>query len=158
MRCSQWTKLALCAAVLAGLSAICLPARGGGLEDCIAATCRVRAEDGSTGSGFLYAVGPEEPGGEDLAWIGTAAHVVVGDRLICEFGRARIRVEVHPFWRNRQIDAGVLVVPWRVPQATTAADSRCAAPDPHQGGAIDVFDRVPQRWWPDALAGCLQRL
>lgn len=106
------------------VAAVCC---GAGLEDAIGATCKV-SDSGSVGTGFLYETGPATTGGEELAWIATAAHVVENGNVTVQFGRA-VPLRVRVLWRNPRVDGGVLVVPYRALPVPRPRPIRLAPPN-----------------------------
>ena len=80
------------------------------LEQCIGATCKVVAEDGSTGTGVIYGTGVRQ--GRRYVVVATAAHIVRGAaRVTCFIGRTALRVTGTVIVQNRRTDAGCVIVP-----------------------------------------------
>ena len=95
------------------LALCCQSARGDALEDCIRATCRIKAGAGpmkSVGTGVLYDVATL--GGETTAFVATAAHVVEGSGpWVCEFDRVGVKVPMRIYWRVPGHDGALLIAP-----------------------------------------------
>jgi len=81
----------------------------GAISDCIDATCRITASDGSTGSGCVFEVS------QGYVYVLTAAHAVGGDRQVrCEFWRAGHQskpITGRVITRSRQADAAIVALP-----------------------------------------------
>lgn len=122
------TRATLRSAIGAARASVALPIRVAGavsrtaMEAAIRATCRIFAptrERGkaATGTGFLYAIGPERRGGERMAWIATAAHVPETDEVSVQFERQPLWLPGRVYWRSRRLDRAVIVVPYgRLPK------------------------------------------
>ena len=95
------------------LALCCQSARGDALEDCIRATCRIKAGAGpmkGVGTGVLYDVATR--GGEPTAFVATAAHVVEGSGpWVCEFDRVGVKVPMRIYWRVPGHDGALLIAP-----------------------------------------------
>lgn len=78
------------------------------LEDCIQATCKVRADDGSTGTGTLYAYGEHRR--KRVGLVVTCAHVTTTQYATCWFGRAKVKTRGVVIWKRRDIDSAVIAV------------------------------------------------
>ena len=80
------------------------------LEQCIGATCKVVAEDGSTGTGVIY--GTQVYEGRRYVLVATAAHVVRrAARATLFVGRGAVRVTGRVLLRNHRTDVGCILVP-----------------------------------------------